>query len=361
MDRNDLPFTGERYVPECMDEGMRYEHWHRYRLAEQFSRGRRVLDLASGEGYGSFLLSENANFAVGMDCDRQSLEHAAAKYRRGLLAFTQGRAESLPFREATFDLVTAFEVIEHLEPQEAMLAEIARVLRPYGVGMISTPNKKVYSDDRDYANPYHVREFYVPQFRTLLQRYFKHVRLLGQRLAAGSLIWPLSSEAQPGAATPVGLLHAKTPARESQSIKEEAAYADAMYVVAICSQTPISTSANFYVSGLMETEGRYLEEKEGRIRGLQREVASMAQWGRQLDDEIRQKEELIRKWQGEVAALSAACQEKDALIVRQQRQFEERTQWALQLDAACRDKDAALAAIRRSLAYRALRKLGALP
>ena len=55
----DLEFTGERYVPGTAGE-IAHEHWHRYAFARRFVAGRRVLDVACGEGYGSALLSEAA-------------------------------------------------------------------------------------------------------------------------------------------------------------------------------------------------------------------------------------------------------------------------------------------------------------
>ena len=54
-----LEFTGERFTPECVRE-IWYEHWHRYAFALPLARGRRVLDAACGEGYGSALLARDA-------------------------------------------------------------------------------------------------------------------------------------------------------------------------------------------------------------------------------------------------------------------------------------------------------------
>lgn len=52
-----LPFTGERFTPECVRE-IAYEHWHRYAFAMSLVEGKQVLDAACGEGFGAALLAE---------------------------------------------------------------------------------------------------------------------------------------------------------------------------------------------------------------------------------------------------------------------------------------------------------------
>ena len=61
-----LPFTGERYTPERGRE-IAYEHWHRYALARPLAAGRRVLDAACGEGYGSALQARIASRSPFLD------------------------------------------------------------------------------------------------------------------------------------------------------------------------------------------------------------------------------------------------------------------------------------------------------
>ena len=74
-----LPFTGERFTPECVRE-IWYEHWHRYVFARAFVRGKRVLDAACGEGYGSALLADEAASVVGIDVDAAAIQHARSRY-----------------------------------------------------------------------------------------------------------------------------------------------------------------------------------------------------------------------------------------------------------------------------------------
>ncbi len=188
-----LAWTGERCLPWIDDVQVVYEHLHRYYLAASIGAGRRILDLGCGEGYGSAILAEAGPASVlGVDIDQLSIEYARETYRRPNLSFAVGAAPSLSdFPSAGFDLVVCFEVIEHLEEQEATLSEIVRLLAPEGVLFMSTPDRAIYSEDRSYRNPFHVREMNEPEFTALLARSFSHLTMWGQNVTAGSFLIPL--------------------------------------------------------------------------------------------------------------------------------------------------------------------------
>ena len=155
-------FTGERFLPSCSGE-IAYEHWHRYAFARRFAHGKRVLDAACGEGYGTALLGAVAASVIGVDIDLATIAQARATYGEGTrVRFVATSCTGLPIPSASFDLVVSFETIEHLsgEEQPDMLAEFARVLAPDGVLIISSPNRRLYSDARNYVNPHHVQELY---------------------------------------------------------------------------------------------------------------------------------------------------------------------------------------------------------
>src|SRR5439155_10039614 len=102
-----MEFTGERFVPACSGE-IAYEHWHRYAFARRIAGGRRVLDVACGEGYGAALLAGVASEVVGVDIDAATLAHAAASYTdHANLRFMRGSCAALPFADASFDLVVS--------------------------------------------------------------------------------------------------------------------------------------------------------------------------------------------------------------------------------------------------------------
>src|SRR6266446_10480472 len=75
-----LPWTGERYIPELAGE-IQLEHVHRYLLALEYAPGKDVLDIACGEGFGSAILAKSARSVIGVDIAREAVEHAAHRYR----------------------------------------------------------------------------------------------------------------------------------------------------------------------------------------------------------------------------------------------------------------------------------------
>ena len=185
-----LEWTGERFLPWIEEALVAYEHLHRYAFASRFVAGKRVLDIGSGEGYGTFLLAQSASFAAGIDVDLPTIEHSASKYRRDNLDFVAASAIQLPF-DKPFDVVVCFETLEHVENQEGLLSEARRLLEPDGLLIVSTPDKQTYSDDPHFDNPFHAHELYFEEFQDLLGRHFKETRFLGQRVYPTSNIWPL--------------------------------------------------------------------------------------------------------------------------------------------------------------------------
>jgi SAM-dependent methyltransferase len=188
---SETAFTGERFLPSCSGE-IAYEHWHRYAFARRFAAGKRVLDAACGEGYGTALLGAVAASVVGIDIDSATIDHARAAYGEGSrIRFVAASCSDLPLPSACVDVVVSFETIEHLEAAEQpdMLSEFARVLAPDGILVISSPNKSLYSDARDYVNPFHLQELYRDDLARLLRARFPAQRWYHQRLAFWSGIW----------------------------------------------------------------------------------------------------------------------------------------------------------------------------
>ena len=185
---NGLDFTGERYLPE-VHGNIELEHLHRYLLAKQVVVGKTVLDIASGEGYGSAMLAQSAHRVTGVDISQEAVSHAQRKYQAENLEFRVGPCSAIPLGDASVDMVVSFETIEHHDEHEAMMREIKRVLRPDGVMIISSPDKLEYSDKPGYRNPYHIQELYRDEFRKLLDLYFKNHSIYGQRVVYGSAIF----------------------------------------------------------------------------------------------------------------------------------------------------------------------------
>ena len=182
-----IEWTGERCVPWTPDIQVVYEHFHRYLWAAQLTAGRRVLDLASGEGFGAALLSETAAAVTGVDIDATAVEHAQLNYTADNLEYRTADARDLgQFDTASFDVVVAFELIEHIVEQEQVLAEIRRVLMPGGLLIVSTPDRSGYDQGPGNENPFHAKELARDEFDALLGTHFAYHRLWAQHVIEGS-------------------------------------------------------------------------------------------------------------------------------------------------------------------------------
>src|ERR1700754_392489 len=94
----ELLWTGERYLPEIGGD-IELEHLHRYHWAAHFSQGKRVLDIACGEGYGSEILARSAAHVIGVDLSEDTVAHAEQKYRRNNLEFMVGSCDQIPLSD----------------------------------------------------------------------------------------------------------------------------------------------------------------------------------------------------------------------------------------------------------------------
>ncbi len=175
--------TGERTIePEDSSGGAIFlRHKAAYMFAEQFARDKLVLDDGCGSGYGSYYLAtKGAKKVIGIDVAADAVEYAKNRYHRKNLLYEVMNSNKLSFCDEYFDLVTSFQVIEHIRETGKFLGEVSRVLKSSGVALISTPNKQTYSSDTDiFENPFHVKEYYLSEFYDLLSSYFKKIEILG--------------------------------------------------------------------------------------------------------------------------------------------------------------------------------------
>jgi 2-polyprenyl-3-methyl-5-hydroxy-6-metoxy-1,4-benzoquinol methylase len=257
--RGGVEFTGERYMPQLDEAEISFEHWHRYLWVEPFIAGKAVLDIACGEGYGAALLARSAAHVTGVDSDADTLDRARATYARPNLDFLCGSAQEIPLVGThLFDVVVSFETIEHLgeEDQRQFLDEIKRLLKPDGIAVFSTPNRTVYSDKPHYHNPFHIKEFSRKEFEALLGHTFEQVGMFGQRLYAGSYLWPLQEKS--AALREYQLDHAK--GRYTPTAKDKK---EALYFLAVCANCPIDqTSASFLLDAADQLIGGRRENGE---------------------------------------------------------------------------------------------------
>ncbi len=174
-----LPLTGERTLPDLPDEN----YWFRRHLAvyewiAARAAGKRVVDMACGEGYGSDVLAGTAAGVVGVDANPEAHEHARLRYLRPNLRFERDLVES--FSEPC-DAVVFLQTIEHVQDAGAILEHFKAMLEPGGVAYVSTPNLLTLASPgaEKSDNPWHVREYRAEEFRELCEAHFESVELLG--------------------------------------------------------------------------------------------------------------------------------------------------------------------------------------
>ena len=188
-----LIWTGERLVPEVMGE-IAIEHLARYAFCHQFISGKKVLDVACGEGYGTYQMANVASEVIGIDNDQATIDHAATKYKRSNIQYLNASITQIPLPDYSYDVIVCLETLEHIEEHDQALKELKRLLKPEGILIISTPNTETYSDRREYNNPFHKKELNQQQFLNLLTSYFSFVEIFGQQNILGSIIVPLYNE-----------------------------------------------------------------------------------------------------------------------------------------------------------------------
>jgi SAM-dependent methyltransferase len=163
-----LTLTGERTIPDLDIEN----YWFRrhqvvYQRLATLCVGRDVLEAGCGEGYGADLIAGSARRVVAVDYDEAAVAHVRGRYPR--VEVMQANLAELPLPDASMDVVVNFQVIEHLWDQGQFVRECARVLRPSGLLLISTPNRITFSPGRDTPiNPFHTRELNAAELTELL-------------------------------------------------------------------------------------------------------------------------------------------------------------------------------------------------
>ncbi len=253
-------FTGERVIPGQVNDDLWAEHVARYAFASGFATGKRVLDAGCGTGYGAAALAPKARSVAGVDISAQAVDYALANAGAGNVSYLRASATALPFTPGAFDLITAFEVIEHLQDWRELLSEARRVLAPGGVFLVSTPNRLYYAESRrlDGPNPYHVHEFEFGEFKAALGEYFSTVTVLLQdRVEAFAFHGTAGNP-------PLVQIDATSEAPET-----------AHFFVAVCANGPLSEIQPFVY---VPRAANVLREREHHIRLLDQELAQSKLW-----------------------------------------------------------------------------------
>ncbi|OFV98135.1 MAG: hypothetical protein A3H28_01735 [Acidobacteria bacterium RIFCSPLOWO2_02_FULL_61_28] len=388
-----MEFTGERVIPGQGDADLLNEHRARYWFARRFATGKRVLDAACGTGYGSAMLAETAQSLVGVDVEGDAIEYARQHFGSPHIHFAQSDCLTLPIPDGQFDLVVAFEIIEHLDNAEAFLAELRRVLDPSGLLILSTPNRLYYTDDRQEINPFHVREFSYPEFEEILRPLFPHRAILFENHVAGLAV--SGPEAKPNfAASSAGRIFQEEAA--APRIEEERR--GAHYFVALCSARPLGPiepllylpstgnvlrEREIHIHGLIENLAKdraelrnlsnlfdertrwaneldqKLSEKDAYVRQLQQDYDGKVEWAQGLEQDLETAKAELQSLQEDYSrkiewahSLEHDLEKARAALDQLRREFEERTAWALRLDAELKERREDLRLVYGSRWYR---------
>ncbi len=346
-----VEFTGERVVPGQVNDDLWSEHFARYAFARGFAVSKHVLDCGCGTGYGSAELAQVATRVVGVDSSPQAIEFARTSYPGPI--FITGSCESLPFRGAGFDVIVAFEVIEHLADYRQFVNEASRVLAPNGLFIVSTPNKRYYAESRAESgpNPYHAHEFEADEFYAELNSVFPHVALLLQNRVESfafhpaKTFWPSDSRIDGGGGS----------------------VNDAHFFVAVCSRSPLPELRSFVY---VPKAANILREREQHVQLLQVQVDRTNNWlqqtrqerddlldlyrkqkeelerhnlwaeqlNRQLDEAHQRVELLQHELTDEQAAATAVAQGYEAKVRELEQENLAKTEWARDTDARLTDE-----------------------
>jgi SAM-dependent methyltransferase len=306
---SELPFTGERFVPGVKGE-IWIEHWHRYHFAARWCAGKTVLDVACGEGYGAALLARTAARVTGVDISPEAIEHAKRSY--ALLAnaeFVCAPCTALPLADASVDVAISFETLEHIADQAEFVDELARVLKPGGVLVLSCPNKLEYSDKRGFTNEFHVKELYRDELAAVLGARFASLAWYGQRPSFFSVIAPEAAGEARGEVIETS---------EASVAESTPALSNPLYFLVVAGRTREAVDAlppavsvladrDDWVHRDYEKVMRHLEETAERAQSLDAEVADR-------DRSITALEEAVRAARSARIDVEAQLAQRDASL-----------------------------------------------
>lgn len=181
--RTDSFDSKEEYVLHLM-------HFKAYEQVASLAEGKTVLDLGCNRGYGSHIISKTAESVVGVDVSLAAVQAARSSYGAEGIEFQLVDGQALPFDDNCFDILTSFQVIEHIDDYSPYLTEIIRTLKPAGRVVFTTPNALVRLEPGMKPwNRFHVREFSPQELQSLLETYFDDVQIFG--LKADSEIYEI--------------------------------------------------------------------------------------------------------------------------------------------------------------------------
>jgi 2-polyprenyl-3-methyl-5-hydroxy-6-metoxy-1,4-benzoquinol methylase len=172
--------TGERILLEKETPLMIARHFCAYKLAKDFAKGKIILDIGCGEGYGADFFADYAKDVLGIDYDKDIINYAKDKYNKENLKFSVLDVKDLSCLGKKFDLVCSFQNIEHIRDTDKFLKDISSLMDEGGLFICSTCNMKDASPCKSApSNKFHIKEYLADEFKDLLETHFKKVEMAG--------------------------------------------------------------------------------------------------------------------------------------------------------------------------------------
>lgn len=265
MEKHALQWTGERFLPwfSHIQPDIALEHLSRYFAARTFCKDKAVLDVACGEGYGSKILSEAPASVLGVDISEEAVRNAKKRYTSTRLKFAVQDAVQLEQLGRRFDVITAFEMIEHILEQEQFMIQVKKVLKERGIFMVSTPNKCVHETEWHTHNEFHVKELYFDQFQELLQKHFRYCYFYAQRVYRASECWLLSENRSICHPVIQNLVRFD----ESKAVELGGEDRSPGYYICICSDAPIEhISEKYFLTDVSDRFKNNLEQENAILK-----------------------------------------------------------------------------------------------
>ena len=315
-----LAWTGERLTTDASPQ-VEIEHLHRYFLARTLCRGLDVLDVASGEGYGTALLAQTARSVIGVELNAEAIAHASKNYTAPNLRFAHGDARNMALPDACVDIVISFETIEHFYEHDAFLAEVRRVLRPGGRLVISSPERDVYSPAGGDFNPHHVRELTRAEFLALLRSYFVNVSLHGQRPMIGSAL--IAEALSTSGERPAPLTYER---RGSNRYEESQGLSRPVYLVAVASDVSVSDIPDSLYVDSSSIEDALVSLPVAREEGRQSAAALVeaGAYARHLEAEFADRCQQLEQAESRTSKLEAELVQAGSYARRLETEFADR-------------------------------------
>ena len=168
---NLLRKSAERWVPKFLFPHTEREHIIRYEFVSKLVKDKKVLDIAGGSGYGTYIIANSglAKEVTSCDLNEKAVRYGNFRYPHQNIKRLVANAETY-CNEDYFDLIVSFETIEHLSLYKDFLSNMKKSLKNDGFFIVSTP--VVLNTTSQCHNQYHVIEWSYKDFHSLISKYF---------------------------------------------------------------------------------------------------------------------------------------------------------------------------------------------